>query len=393
MDLNGLITGTPVVDASYLLSVQLMDSKLGVCDYKISLTINAFVCNWSTKVLPHISDPGGCAPSLEPAWDGLFTNVIDYTPGKPMWYFVGQSVLGLQVAADEFTGPPAYPIPGWAAAFDGFQIYWTGGGWQMWFNGANGGNEFWIGNGTSVDIADPSGVYTYVGGSNSSIQTITVQKAGLKYCVSDCTISCITDTSPLPNANQGSAYSYNFATSSHLCQPFPGPNPIWSITAGALPTGLLLSSLGNLAGTPTVSGTFNFTVQIICGLDICTKDFALTVNPVAPFTLGLWAKQFPPGTLNNAGNPATITGAVAFQGITVQADLVVNWATVDLRITTGGTSTFDVGLFADWFNYGNSASGPQAIDVGVSTYAAGHYQLTVSGEWIGSCTFTLVTVP
>ena len=36
----------------------------------------------------------------------------------------------------------------------------------------------------------------------------------------------------------------------------------WSVTAGALPTGLTLSSTGLISGTPTIGGSFSFTVTV-----------------------------------------------------------------------------------------------------------------------------------
>ena len=52
---------------------------------------------------------------------------------------------------------------------------------------------------------------------------------------------------------------------------------------GALPTGLSLNgSTGALTGTPTTSGTSNFTVQVQDSAgtpQTVSKAFALTVNP------------------------------------------------------------------------------------------------------------------
>jgi hypothetical protein len=40
------------------------------------------------------------------------------------------------------------------------------------------------------------------------------------------------------------------------------PPYTWSITGGALPPGLNLSSTGLISGTPTTSGSFSFTVTV-----------------------------------------------------------------------------------------------------------------------------------
>jgi hypothetical protein len=55
----------------------------------------------------------------------------------------------------------------------------------------------------------------------------------------------------------------------------------YSLASGTLPPGLSLTSSGNLSGTATVGGTFNFTVMATCtsiaGL-VCTQVCTLTVN-------------------------------------------------------------------------------------------------------------------
>ena len=58
----------------------------------------------------------------------------------------------------------------------------------------------------------------------------------------------------LAGATQGSAYSHTISASA-------GTAPYsYAVSAGALPAGITLSSSGVLSGTPTASGTFNFTV-------------------------------------------------------------------------------------------------------------------------------------
>src|SRR5262249_28885547 len=56
-------------------------------------------------------------------------------------------------------------------------------------------------------------------------------------------------------------------------------SPFWTIVQGSPPAGVTLSSGGTLSGTPSSSGTFNFTVE--CdqeGLTSGTQALSLTVN-------------------------------------------------------------------------------------------------------------------
>ncbi|WP_425604150.1 putative Ig domain-containing protein [Stenotrophomonas pavanii] len=59
----------------------------------------------------------------------------------------------------------------------------------------------------------------------------------------------------LGNASAGTAYNHSFSASGGT------PGYTYVLLSGALPAGLSLSSAGVLSGTPTVAGTFNFTVR------------------------------------------------------------------------------------------------------------------------------------
>src|SRR5438309_602935 len=66
----------------------------------------------------------------------------------------------------------------------------------------------------------------------------------------------ITTVSPLSSGQAGSAYSTTLAASG-------GSTPYtWTVSAGALPGGLTLSSAGLISGTPITAGTFSFTARV-----------------------------------------------------------------------------------------------------------------------------------
>ncbi|HET7306683.1 MAG TPA: putative Ig domain-containing protein [Gammaproteobacteria bacterium] len=109
--------------------------------------------------------------------------------------------------------------------------------------------------------------------------------------------------SGLPPANYGTAYSQKL-TASGGTAPYS-----FSISAGALPAGLSLSSTGDISGTPTAAGTFNFTVQAADsspgGPYTGSQNYTLTVNPPPPPTLTM---SPPSGTLTaDYGKPYSQT--------------------------------------------------------------------------------------
>ena len=87
-------------------------------------------------------------------------------------------------------------------------------------------------------------------------------------------------TASLPNGTQNTAYSTTLAATG-------GTAPYtWSVSVGALPAGLTLaSSTGVISGTPTVTGSSNFTVQVTdANLLTATKNLSITVNALSSIT-------------------------------------------------------------------------------------------------------------
>jgi Putative Ig domain/Kelch motif/Galactose oxidase, central domain len=126
---------------------------------------------------------------------------------------------------------------------------------------------------------------------NTFTDTTTVQ-----YDTSGVSLSPAT----LPNLPIGIPYSQTIT----MVGGTPPEN--FTISAGALPTGLVMDSSGNITGTPTVAGTFNFTV-FATDSNGCFAQQSYTVTVFCPtITLS-------PGTLPNGttGTPylATITAS------------------------------------------------------------------------------------
>jgi CSLREA domain-containing protein len=98
---------------------------------------------------------------------------------------------------------------------------------------------------------------------------------------------CSTITlSLLPNGTAGTAYNQTITAS-------PSGSYTFGVTAGSLPPGLSLAPSGALTGTPTTSGTYNFTVTAT-GAGSCTGNRAYTL------TIGCPTIVLAPTTLPNA---------------------------------------------------------------------------------------------
>jgi FtsP/CotA-like multicopper oxidase with cupredoxin domain len=144
-------------------------------------------------------------------------------------------------------------------------------------------------------------IYNAAGSTPSNTQRVTAPRL------------TITTTS-LPNGQLGVAYSQTLAASG-------GPTPYtWSLSAGALPGGLTLSTAGLISGTPTNSGTFNFTVRVAdAGGGTATR--ALSIRVTGPIISFVRAAAATPQT-------PTATVTVAYPAGQTAGDLnvvVVGW--------------------------------------------------------------------
>src|SRR5207245_337512 len=100
-------------------------------------------------------------------------------------------------------------------------------------------------------------------------------------------------SSQLPGGTVSSAYSATLSASG-------GTSPYsWSVSSGTLPTGLSLSSSGTLSGTPTVAGSFPFTMAV---KDAATASASatLSINVVGLPPLQITSSQLSGGTVGSA---------------------------------------------------------------------------------------------
>jgi Bacterial Ig domain/Putative Ig domain/Regulator of chromosome condensation (RCC1) repeat len=155
-----------------------------------------------------------------------------------------------------------------------------------------------------------------------------------------------TITSPLPvSGTVGVAYSHTFAANG---------NPTtftYSVVSGSMPTGLTLSAVGVISGTPTTASSSSFVVQVSNGIAPAgnqTASIQIAPAPASPsFTAsspsatGTVGVAYPTYTFAATGVPATMTYSVSSgalpNGLTLTSNGVLSGTP-----TTADSSTFQV---------------------------------------------------
>ncbi|WP_425510202.1 putative Ig domain-containing protein [Xanthomonas indica] len=174
-------------------------------------------------------------------------------------------------------------------------------------------------NGDTTVEPDETFTLNLSGASNATIARATATGTILN---DDATVTLA--PASLPAATAGSAYSQTVLASG-------GTAPYtFSLTAGALPAGLTLSSAGVLSGTPTASGSFNFTLSATDSGTPTSGSRAYTLTVAAP-TLTLPATTLPNGTAGQAYSAAVTpaSGGIAPYAYTVSAGALPAGVTVN----------------------------------------------------------------
>jgi hypothetical protein len=203
-----------------------------------------------------------------------------------------------------------------------------------------------------------SGTPTAALTANFTVKVTDSTSASVTQGLSITIVALLITTPSLPAGEVGIAYSQSLASNG-------GTSPYtWSITTGALPAGLMISSAGQISGTPTAAGTANFTVKVTDSNSVSSTQ-ALSINIVA--ALMITTASLPGGqvgigysqSLASNGGISPYTWSIAAGAL--PAGLMISSAgQISGTPTAGGTANFTVKVTDS-----NSSSATQALSINI----------------------------
>jgi hypothetical protein len=301
---SGAITGTPTTAAVSGFTVQVADSSGAAATALLGITVNLPALAVTTTSLPNGtvgaaysqnlaasggsggytwslasgSLPGGLALSGTGAISGTpvaagtsnFTVQVRDSSGSTT-----SATLSITVNAPPLAVTTTSLPNGTAGAAYSQNLAATGGSGGYTWSLASGSLPAGLTLSGSGTIA---GTPTSAGTSNFTVQIrdSSGSTAGALLSITVNPPPLAVTTTSLPNGTVGALYSQ------HLTAIGGSGGYTWSLVSGSLPAGLALSGSGTIAGTPTTTGTSNFTVQARDSSGAtATAPLSLTVAPPA----------------------------------------------------------------------------------------------------------------
>ena len=368
---TGTLSGTPTAGGAFNFTLTATDSNGFTGAHVYSLTINAPTINVNPATLPGatvstaysqaVSASGGTAPytyaitagslplgmtlssagvvSGTPTSGGTFNFTVSVTDGSTgSGPYLGSRAYTLIVAAPTLVMTPSSgPLS--AAAGTAYSRTFAASGGTSPYNYAIVINSGTLPSGLSFNAgtATLAGTPTSAGTVNFSVTATDNSTGSGPYAVTGnytLTVSAPTISitpSTLPNPAIAAAYSQTVTASG-------GTGPYsYTITSGALPTGLTLNTAtGTISGTPTAGGTFNFSIK-------ATDANSFNATQVYTVTLGAPTLTLtPPASSFNATLSQAFSQAFTAAGGTgpYQYSLSINSGTLPTGLSfNAGTGT------------------------------------------------------
>ena len=296
---------------------------------------------------------------------GLATAAVLATPIKNTQFSASTAI---NLAPALAMTKPALPAAKAAIAYS-YQLASTGGTAPITWSITSGALPLGLSlSSTGLISGTPTtpGTATFtIGATDAATTPVTVTSA---QTLAVATATLAITTASVPNGIVGKAYSSTLTSIS-------GVGALtWTVSAGALPAGLALSTAGVLSGSPSTAGTFNFTAQVVDSStpqQKTTQVFTFTIYAplaITPATLANGSiKDAYTATLQSTGGATPITWTVSSgtlpAGLSLSAGGVITGTP-----TTVGNSTFTIQA-ADSFAPQQTATASFTISIVLSTLA------------------------
>lgn len=172
----------------------------------------------------------------------------------------------------------------------------------------------------NADTGVLSGAPSAEGSYGFTVQASYKTKTGSSsFQVAVATITVSLASATPTSGKVGQAYSYDFKPLFSVAHDgtYAGSGVTWDVTSGSLPAGVTLnSSSGTVAGTPSASGTSNFTLRASYKSKQTTQNYAISISAAGDILLSNGVRTWLDGTYaascseyrNSTGAGRTYTG-------------------------------------------------------------------------------------
>ncbi|MDN8078812.1 putative Ig domain-containing protein [Burkholderia multivorans] len=240
-----------------------------------------------------------------------------------------------------------------------------------------------------------SGSPTAAGTSSFQVMAAYKTKAGEQaYQVIIASVSVALASATLPAGVQGTAYAYDLKQNLSVTgDPAYTPSQVtWSLVSGPLPAGMQLNSDGTVTGTPTVGGTFPFTVKASYLGQNGQQQYQLVLASV---TVSLSNYAFPALTAGTAFSydlkqNLTVSGDPSYDGAGLTWNLSTGTLPAGLTLANGIISGTPTKVGASNFNVSaaykaSSGSASYSMQVNANVLATGSTRTWSDGTYAASC--------
>jgi hypothetical protein len=236
--------------------------------------------------------------------------------------------------------------------------------------------------GTISGTPTVSGTFSY---------TVTIRDSAGNVGSVHCSITVTTSVQPITAACVAINATQNVAITPATITATGGTGTGYSFSATGLPSGLTISATGTISGTPTVSGTFNYTVTIHdSGGHTATLNCSLTVaattgTPVGrgdTATIGFWHNRNGQALINSLNGGSTSTALANW----LASNFPYLYGVNSSNNLTGKRNSDVAALFQTFFNVHGTKTQAQLLGGALASYVT---STTLAGSTASTYGFNL----